>query len=188
MEWSNLKLSPVNISGRGVKTSTLLNGKERLDTVFLEPTQCLFAPSTFDKDPDATRQGIPFAITQEISEFFTSLDIWAKKYIEDESERLTGKELSAEQVDFAYKSCIKDTPKGSLLKLKINMPNSARPCKFWDSDGKETDWPIDWNTEFKMRIRISHLYIMGAGAKAEFGFVCIAEDLLPQKTIRASPF
>ena len=57
-----------------------------------------------------------------------------------------------------------------------------------EPDGNEADWPVDWNTEFRMRLRVSHLYIMGAGIKAEFGFICLIEDLLPQKQVRASPF
>ena len=95
---TNRSLSNVCINGRGNKTATLLDGNQRLVRTFDEPARCLFGPSTFDKDEGAARQGIPFELTQELSEFFTMLDTWAKGYIEKESERLLGKQLTKDQV------------------------------------------------------------------------------------------
>ena len=116
---ANLSLSAININARGNKTSTLLDGNQRLVTTFAEPARCLFGPSTFDKDEGAARQGVPFELTQELSELFSHLDVWAKTYIEKESERLLGKELTKEQVESSYVSCVKETHgKFPLLKLK----------------------------------------------------------------------
>ena len=106
---ANLTLSPLNINSRGNKTATVLDGGQRLVHTFTEPARCLFGPSNFDKDESAQRQGIPFELTQEMSEFFTELDVWAKGYIEQESERLLGKPLSKEQVEQGYVSCVKET-------------------------------------------------------------------------------
>ena len=79
-------------------------------------------------------------------------------YIEKESERLMGKQLTKEQVEASYVSCVKETPgKSPLLKLKINMPNSAKPCRFWNPDSSEAPWPLDWAVPFQMRIKVSHL-------------------------------
>ena len=100
------------------------------------------APSTFDKDEGAARQGIPFELTQELSEFFTNLDTWAVGYIEKESERLFGKQFTKDQVEQGYVSCVKEAPgKSPLLKLKLNMPNSPKPCRLWHPDGTEAPWP-----------------------------------------------
>ena len=159
-----------------------------VSATFKEPAQCLFGPSTYEKDEAAARQGVPFALTQDISEFVTSLDLWAKAYIEKESERLLGKALTTEQVEAAYNSCIKTSPKGSLLKLKINMPNSAKPCRFWNADGSQAEWPLDWGIDFKLKLKISHLWIMGSGPRAEFGLVCLLEDCMPRKQVHAFPF
>ena len=91
------------------------------------------------------RQGIPFELTQKMSEFFTDLDAWAKDYVEKESERLLGKQLTKDQIDCAYCSYVKESPgKQPLLKFKINMPNSAKPCRIWNSDGSQAEWPQDW--------------------------------------------
>ena len=155
---TTLSLSNVCINGRGNKTATLLDGNQRLVRTFDEPARCLFGPSTFDKDEGAARQGIPFELTQEMSEFFTMLDTWAKEYIWKESERLLGKQLEPGQVEQNYVSCVKEAPgKSPLLKLKINMPNSAKPCRFWHADGSEAPWPQDWAMPFQIRIKVSHL-------------------------------
>ena len=124
---ANLSLSAVNINARGNKTATLLDGNQRLVTTFAEPARCLFGPSTFDKDEGAARQGVPFELTQEVSEFFSHLDVWARTYIEQESERLFfGKQLSAEQVASGYVSCVTETPGTSpLLNFKINSANAS---------------------------------------------------------------
>ena len=41
---------------------------------------------------------------------------------------------------------------------------------------------------FQLRIKVSHLWIMGAGPRAEFGFVCLLEDAMPQRVVHAFPF
>ena len=184
-----LSLSNTTVNGRGNKTASCLDGKERFVTSFEEPARCLFGPSTFDKDEAAVRQGLPFELTQELSEFFTHLDVWAKAYIEKESERLLGKQLSKEQVEAGYVSCVKETAgKSPLAKLKINMPNSARPCRFWHADGSEAPWPQDWAIPFQIRVKISHLWIMGSKERAEFGFVALLEDAMAKQAPPAFPF
>ena len=85
---NTLSLSAININARGNKAATLSDENQRLVATFDEPARCLFGPSTFDKDESAAHQGVPFEPTQELSEFFTRLDVWAKAYIEQESERL----------------------------------------------------------------------------------------------------
>ena len=186
---TNLSLSNVCINGRGNQTATLLDGNQRLVRTFDEPARCLFGPSTFDKDEGAARQGIPFELTQEMSEFFTMLDTWAKEYIWKESERLLGKQLEPGQVEQSYVSCVKEAPgKSPLLKLKLNMPNSAKPCRFWHPDGTEAPWPQEWQIPFQIRVKISHLWIMGAKEPADFGFVALLEDALPKQEPAAFPF
>ena len=68
------------------------------------------------------------------------------------------------------------------------MLNSAKPCRFWNPDSSEAPWPLDWAVPFQMRIKVSHLWIMGAKERAEFGFVCLLEDAMPQQIQHAFPF
>ena len=130
----------------------------------------------------------PFELTQELSEILTMLDTWAKGYIEKESERLLGKQLTQDQVEQSYVSCVKEaTGKPPLLKLRINMQNSAKPCRFWHADGTEAPWPQEWQIPFQIRLKVSHLWIMGAGPRAEFGFVCLLEDTMAKQQPAAFP-
>ena len=50
--------------------------------------------------------------------------------------------------------------KAPLLKLKINMPSSAKPCRFWIPDSNQAEWPMGWAAPFKMRISVSHSLII----------------------------
>ena len=188
LSFAKLSLSNLNINGRGNKTGILIYGSERLEHTFNEPARCLFGPSAFGWDEQAMRQGIPFELTQEMSEFFTSLDVWAKEYIEKESERLLGKQLTGDHIDCAYCSCVTETSgKSPLLKFKLSMPNSAKPCRIWNRDGSQVEWPQYLCVPFKMRIKISHLCVMGVKERSECGFVCLLEGALLQRIEHAFP-
>ena len=66
------------------------------------------------------------------------------------------------------------------------MPSAATPSRFGDDDGELLPFPINWTGCFKLRIKISHLWMMG-GADKSFGFVTIREDLMPQQAAAAPP-
>ena len=68
------------------------------------------------------------------------------------------------------------------------MAHSAKPCRFWHPDGSEAAWPQDWALPFQIQIKVSHLWIMGTGPRAEFGFVCLLEDAMPQRIVHVFPF
>ena len=101
----------------------------------------------------------------------------------EHSERLLGKQLTREQVEFAYVSNIKRAEgKAPLAKFKINMPGSNKPARCWTEDGKPADFITDWvGKTLKIKIMVSHLWVMGSAAKAEFGFVCLLTDAMAQK-------
>ena len=128
---------------------------------------------------------IQFELSQEITDWFAEFDTWAKDYLQQNSERLFGQLLTTEQVDYQYISCLKE---GKGCKFKINMQNSARPCCFWNADASEAAWPLDWNSNFAVKVKISHLWHMGSGAKLEYGFVMLLEDACQQKVTHAFPF
>ena len=127
---TNLSISNILVNGRGNKSGILLNGKERHFVTFDESVRCLFPPSNFDKDESAQRMTINFELSAEISDWFTQFDTWAKEYLQQNSERLFGQLLTADQVEYQYISCVKE---GKGCNFKINMPNSPRPCRFLES-------------------------------------------------------
>ena len=142
---TNMKFSTVNVSAHGSKSAVLLDGADRVVVNFKNPIQCLVAPSTFEKDPDAARQSLPMTLTEEVAEYFAALDETCIDMIHKDSERLLGKQLTKEQVQAGYVSCVKSNAKGTMVKLKINTYNSQLPCRFWNKDGSPGEWPSDWN-------------------------------------------
>ena len=48
-------------------------------------------------------------------------------------------------------------------------------------------FPASWTQCFKLRVKCSHLWMMGAKDKS-FGFVMICEDLCPKAQVAASPW
>ena len=186
---ANLKFSAVNISQRGSKSDVLLNGADRVVVNFKNPIQCLFAPSTFERDLDAARQSLPMSLTEEVADYFKDLDQKCIDLVQKDSERILGKQLTNEQVEAAYVSCVKTTPKGTMVKLKINIPNSQRTCRFWNKDGSAGEWPSDWHgAELRCQVLCNHLWIMGTGTRAEFGLVCLLTDAMVEERSYAFPF
>ena len=55
--------------------------------------------------------------------------------------------------------------------------------------GQEIDFIRDWvGRNFKIKVLVSHLWLMGSAAKSEFGFVVLVTDVLEKKTVHSFPF
>ena len=179
-----LSIANVHVNQRGSRTAALLNNKERYYVTFNTPAACLYPPSSFDKDESASRMGVHFEATDELTDFFLGFDKWAVEYLCEHSERLFGKAMSKDQVESCYHSCLKE---GKGCRFKINTPASPTPTRIWNDAGEQLPWPSNWNDSYRIRCKISHLWQMGTRDKS-FGFVVICENLLPQVTVTASPW
>ena len=150
---------------------------------FTKATSSPYGPSSYDRESSETRKTLAVLVTEEISEFFMALDVWAKGYVALHSKRLLGQKLSEEQVAGVYVSCLKkraDCP--DLARLKINMAE-PRVCRFWNKAREPTPPPGSWeDLRVKMQVHLSHLWIMGSGAQVECGLMCVVEHamVLPQ--------
>ena len=185
-----LSISGINVSSRGSKSALIFKDNERFGHVFEQPTECVFQPGSYDRDEAALRQNVVFRPTQEMEQFFTQLDEWAVDYLTEQSERLFGKTLTKEQVSFGYVPVLKK-PEGKLplAKFKINMPGSQRPLRCWTEDKEPADFIQDWaGRSMLLKILMSHLWIMGSGARAEFGLVCLLTNAMVEERSYASPF
>ena len=177
-----LSISGINVNSRGSKTAVVLLDNERYAHVFEQEVECPFNPGSYDKDESALRQNIVFRLNDELEKFCTELDSWALDYVEKNSERLLGKQLTAEQVKIGYVSNIKKQEgKLPLVKFKINMPGANKPTRCWSEDGAPMKFLQSWaGTAMKIKVLVSHLWIMGSGAKSEFGFVIVLTDVMAQ--------
>ena len=185
-----LTLQNIVVNARGGKASILLRDGERFAHTFDLPVQAPFQPGNHDKDDTALRQNIVFRCNDEVDKFFGELDTWAVAYITEHSERLLGKELPAGQIETNYISSIKQSEgRPPLVKFKLNMPGSNKQTRCWDAEGNEIDFIRDWaGRDFKLRVLVSHMWLMGSCEKSEFGFVVLITDVLEKKTVHASPF
>ena len=158
--------------------------------MFEQPAESPFAPGNHDKDDSALRQYIVFRLNEEIESFFNELETWAPPYIEEHSERLLGKTLTPEQVDFGLVRNVKRAEgRQPLVKFKLNMPGSSKPTRCWDENKCPVEWISDWvGKSIKLKMFVSHLWVMGSGSKAEFGFVVIVTGALEEKQIFDFPF
>ena len=116
------------------KTSTLLRGTDRVTTLL--PLEIIFPPGNFDRDETAVRQNITARVTTCVDTFFTELDDWAIPYITAHSERLVGKQLTEDEVRFAYTSCIKrPEDKDPMLKLKTEHAHEQESLQVLEPRG-----------------------------------------------------
>ena len=178
-----LSISGINVSSRGSKSALVLKDNKRFSHVFEQPVECVFQPGSYDRDEAALRQNVVFRSSQEMEEFLNQLDEWAIDYLTEHSERLFGKTLTKEQVSFGYVPVLKK-PEGKLplLKFKINMPGSQRPLRCWNENKGPADFIQDWaGRSMQLKILVSHLWVMGSGGKAEYGFVCLLTDVMAMK-------
>ena len=178
-----LTISGINVSSRGTKSALIFKSEERFSHVFEQPVECVFQPGSYDRDDAALRQNVVFRPTQEMEQFFDELDQWAVDYLTEHSERLFGKTLSKDTIKFGYVPVLK-RPEGKLplVKFKINMPGSQKPLRCWNENKEPADFIQDWaGRSMQLKILVSHLWIMGSGGKAEFGFVCLLTDVMAMK-------
>jgi len=144
------------------------------DTNFRVP----FAPSTFDKNPNATRLNLQLsmdsaAVAYQLQEF----DKWAIRYLTEHSHRIFKKTMTNEQVLAGYTSCVKTSTRDGfapLLKVKMDTDGSnAVSC--WDVMGRDIPIPKseDWKgSHIKAKLHFSHMWIMGG----QFGVVIRLTD------------
>ena len=183
----NLQLKELTISARGVKSAQIATLDEAPLYFTLETlTHSPFGPSSFDKDPNASRMQLDIRLAGTEEEFFDSLDQWAVATVAENSERLFKKKLTPEQAYDRYHPCLRKSEKHpTLLKTKINLYGN-RPCMFWNSSEELIGAPDDWKgLEFRARVHVSHLWLMGS----DCGLVLNCTDLLlADKASVAFPF
>ena len=81
-----------------------------------------------------------------------------------------------------YVSCLKKRADGpELVRLKLNMAE-PRPCRFWNKAKEQVAPPASWGEQpLQLRVLVSHLWVMGSGAQAEFGLLCLVVDAMCER-------
>ena len=119
-------------------------------------------PSAFDKSVEATRLTLDVHAAPELRECFEQVGAWILDYVTAKSERILGKAKSREEVQIAYKSCVRTSDRyPATLRAKVNVTGSSQ-LRCWDARGAPLIEPADWRgVPFHMRAQLSHLWLMG---------------------------
>ena len=174
---AQLTIDDVFTTSRGFKTARIRDGDD--DDCEFTPACKLkvpFAPSTFDKNPEATRLNLQLSIDDDATlRELKKFDAWVVEYIAQNSERLLRKKLTKEQVQAAYSSNLK-TKEGyaPLLKTKLDLEGRNAVC-CWGKDDSSIDAPASldaWKGYIEARICFTHVWIMGT----QFGVVARLTD------------
>ena len=134
-----------------------------------------FVPSTFDKDPLATRLSLVIECDEEMHKYALALDEWAISYLATHSERIFKKSMTVEQVRVNYNSLLKQQAGyAPTLKCKIDTEGRRGVC-CWNESGEQLPHPEHWRQfAVKPKLHFSHLWIMGA----QYGIVVQMTDAL----------
>jgi hypothetical protein len=161
---ANLAIDDVFVSSRGAKSARIKDGDAPLVHIPDAYLRVPFEPSSFVKDPTATRLNICLDLPPESEAFVRAFDEWAIQYLADHSERLFKKQMAAQEVRAGYNSCLKASDKGFQPTLKCKIDTfGPKAVSCWDSsNGQPIDNPVQWrNRNVKPRLVFSHMYFMG---------------------------
>jgi len=143
-----MELADLYTSKLGRK-SARLREKDTHDPVIHVSKKLMIAPFgpslAFEKtNGDTRRLTLPIRCDDlSTLAFFETLDVWALLYLEENSERLLGRKMTAEQVRASYKPCLRVKDNGKyepLLHAKITLGGDD-PTRFWDENKQQRDPP-----------------------------------------------
>ena len=178
-QWS---IDDVFCTSRGSKIANLKcdDGSKCAYTPSAGHVRVPFEPSTFDKDPAASRLNLVLECDEELQAEIKSFDAWLIQYLTEHSERILKKAMTSEQVEAGYSRCLKAPvkvpPAGKkykpTLKTKIDL-DGRYAVRCWNTDGESVSPPHIWkNLKLKPKLIFSHLWIMGN----QFGVVVRVTD------------
>ena len=188
MAFAKIELADPQVNAKGAKFCPLLSEGQKLTKTFgsqQAPLRSQWGPSCFDNS-DSGRKNFDLLCDESMISFLTALDTWAKGYIKEHSQRILGKQLTAEQIEDSYRPVLQQ--KGSYpanLRCKINI-SGGRKTRLWSTDGTERDPPDSWQgAMYAARVEFSHLYLMG---QRDCGIVVNLTDLQVFDQPVACPF
>ena len=185
---ANVSLRDVFSTRHGAKIASIKAGEGDLVYQPNEFMRVPFEPSTFDKDPKATRLNLILETTPQVQEAFQQFDEWLIQYIAEHSERILKKSVTVEQARANYSSPIRTSDKGYPATLKMKMDTDGKnEVGYWHNvcsrPKPQTEPPTRWRDyRVSPRLHITHLWIMGS----TFGPVVRITDALLQEDENAA--
>ena len=177
MAMANMHFSDPQVNAKGAKFCPLLFEGQKFSKTFGTPQAPLstqWGPSSLDNS-DSGRKNFDLLCDESMIAYLTELDTWAKKYIQEHSVRILGKQMTAEQVEDSYRPLLQQ--RGSYpanLRCKINL-SGMRKTRLWSAEHAEREPPESWQSAtYAAKVEVSHLYLMG---QRDCGIVVSLTDL-----------
>ena len=174
---ASMHFSDPQVNAKGAKFCPLLFGGQKFSKTFGTPQAPLctqWGPSSLDTS-DSGRKNFDLLCDESMVEFLTELDTWVKRYLQEHSVRILGKQMTAEQVEDSYRPLLQQ--RGSYpanLRCKINL-SGMRKTRLWSAEGAEREPPESWQSAtYAAKVEFSHLYLMG---QRDCGIVVNLTDL-----------
>jgi hypothetical protein len=151
------------------RKSARLRGKDTNEPIALNSKHLMTAPFG-PSSGDVRRTTLSIQCDDIVTlAFFEEVDKWALAYLTENSERVLGEKMTAEQVAASYKPCLRmkasqlaDSNYAPLLHAKITL-EGANPTRFWDElkQRREPPEPSAWrNSPALFRFSVPQLWIM----------------------------
>lgn len=177
MAFAKMQLADPQVNTKGAKFCPLLSDGQKITKTFGSqevPLRSQWGPSSFDNS-DAGRKNFDLLCDSSMISFLGEIDKWAKEYITEHSQRILGKQMTAEQVQDSYRPLLQQ--RGSYpanLRCKINLAG-VRKTRLWGADGQPREAPDSWQcASYAAKVEFSHLYLMG---QRDCGIVVNLTDL-----------
>ena len=154
--------------------------------------QVAFEPGTFTAagapgaraGEPASRVNMQFRATP-VQETLTAIDGWIVNYVQANSARILGKDVTKEEVQNRYQPCLKTSDKYEpTFKCKVNLEEPYK-VKLWGDDRQTREAPVVWKgLQVSPKLRLKCLWIMGR----DFGALWEATDLMFEDQAPECPF
>ncbi len=157
MQWTNLHLGDVFVSGKGAKLApiTSANGAP-VNWRPLDPMGVVFPPNTFSPDDKTGRMNMTLRPNQLQQDDLKALDEAILRLCCQSSERLFGKILSESQIRERYQGALKISDRYPPA-VRVKMCN----VRYWSPSGQACEAPQNWTeASVKPAIRVKSLWFM----------------------------
>jgi hypothetical protein len=192
LDLSQLQIYPLVEQGNS-RTAPIWLGKSDWDHRHLE-WQLPYLPVTWDPsslNTDSQRLNLCLTPTEEVAEFYKQLDLGFVRAVSGVSQKLFGKNLSADEVGLKYSSALARTNRLQHIRTKVKRwspGNSAWSTNFWDpATGEllpESYWPDQWvGKEVRMKVVASSIWL----AHDKWGLTLSATDVMVRPINRGLP-
>ena len=162
----------------GSKVALLKVGGESFAIIPEQPMRNPFDAGTFDKDPTARLNLNLIVDDPGLLEELQRFDERVKRYLQEHSEEIFKRPMSAEAIEMGYTPMLRPPKEGTayqqyMLRCKVDVDDGKHGVCCWSEKGERARLPESWaGLLIVPNLHFSHVWLMGA----QFGVVVRLTD------------